>query len=56
MGTIVRYVKTIACVNGKLHYHSSNQITQKDLDEYNCPIQIIKYGAVPHIILNHHHK
>lgn len=56
MGTIVRYVKTIACVNGKLHYHSSNRITQKDLDEYNCPIQIIKYGEVPHIILNHHHK
>jgi zinc transport system ATP-binding protein len=56
MGTIVKYVKTIACVNGKLHYHSSNQITQKDLDEYNCPIQIIKYGEVPHIILKHHHE
>lgn len=56
MGTIVRYVKTIACVNRKLHYHSSNRITQKDLDEYNCPIQIIKYGEVPHIILKHHHE
>jgi zinc transport system ATP-binding protein len=56
MGTIVKYVKTIACVNGKLHYHSSNRITQKDLDEYNCPIQIIKYGEVPHIILKHHHQ
>lgn len=56
MGTIVKYVKTIACVNGALHYHSSNRITQKDLDEYNCPIQIIKYGEVPHIILKHHHE
>jgi len=56
MGTIVKYVKTIACVNGNLHYHSSNRITQKDLDEYNCPIQIIKYGEVPHIILKHHHE
>ena len=56
MGTIVKYVKTIACVNGNLHYHASNSITQKDLDEYNCPIQIIKYGEVPHIILKHHHK
>ena len=56
MGTIVKYVKTIACVNEKLHYHSSNRITQKDLDEYNCPIQIIKYGEVPHIILKHHHE
>ena len=56
MGTIVKYVKTIACVNEKLHYHQSNRITQKDLDEYNCPIQIIKYGEVPHIILKHHHQ
>jgi len=56
MGTIVKYVKTIACVNGNLHYHTSNRITQKDLDEYNCPIQIIKYGEVPHIVLNHHHE
>jgi zinc transport system ATP-binding protein len=56
MGTIVKYVKTIACVNGSLHYHSSNRITQKDLDEYNCPIQIIKYGEVPHIILKHHRE
>lgn len=54
MGTIVKHVKTIACVNGNLHYHTSNRITQKDLDEYNCPIQIIKYGEVPHIILKHH--
>lgn len=56
MGTIVKYVKTIACVNEGLHYHPSNRITQKDLDEYNCPIQIIKYGEVPHIILKHHHE
>ena len=56
MGTIVKYVKTIACVNGNLHYHPSNKITQKDLDEYNCPIQIIKYGEVPHIFLKHQHE
>ena len=56
MGTIVKYVKTIACVNQNLHYHPSNRITQKDLDEYNCPIQIIKYGEVPHIFLKHHHE
>lgn len=56
MGTIVKYVKTIACVNGNLHYHPSNRITQKDLDEYNCPIQVIKYGEVPHIFLKHQHE
>ena len=56
MGTIVKYVKTIACVNGNLHYHPSNRITQKELDEYNCPIQVIKYGEVPHIFLKHQHE
>ena len=56
MGTIVKYVKTIACVNGNLHYHPSNRITQKDLDKYNCPIQVIKYGEVPHIFLKHQHE
>ena len=56
MGTIVKYVKTIACVNGNLHYHPSNRITQKDLDKYNCPIQVIKYGEVPHIFLTHQHE
>lgn len=56
MGTISGYVKTIACVNGNLHYHSSNRITQQDLDDYNCPIQIITHGEVPHTILKHHHQ
>jgi len=56
MGTIASYVKTIACVNGNLHYHSSNRITQEDLDDYNCPIQIISHGQVPHIILKNHQQ
>jgi zinc transport system ATP-binding protein len=56
MGTIASYVKTIACVNGNLHYHSSNRITQDELDDYNCPIKIISHEEVPHIILKHHHE
>lgn len=55
MGTISSYVKTIACVNGKLHYHPSNKISQAQLDGYNCPIQIISHGEIPHTILKHHH-
>lgn len=56
MGTISSYVKTIACVNGSLHYHPSSTITQDQLDGYNCPIQIISHGEIPHTILKHHHK
>jgi len=55
LGTISTYVKTIACVNGNLHYHPSNKITQDQLDGYNCPIQIISHGHIPHTILKHHH-
>lgn len=55
LGTISSYVKSIACVNGGLHYHASNKITQEQLEGYNCPIQIISHGEIPHTILKHHH-
>jgi len=55
VGTISSYVKTIACVNRFLHYHPSNTITQEQLDGYNCPIQILSHGEVPHTVLKHHH-
>jgi len=55
LGTISSFVKTIACVNGDLHYHPSNSITQEQLNGYNCPIQIITHGEIPHTVLKHHH-
>lgn len=55
LGTISSYVKTIACVNGNLHYHPSSSITQDQLDGYNCPIQIITHGEIPHTVLKYHH-
>lgn len=54
VGTITSYVKTIACVNKHLHYHNSNKITQEQLEAYNCPIQIISHGMVPHTVLKIH--
>lgn len=56
LGTISAYVKTIACVNRELHYHKSNVITQKQLSAYNCPIQLITHGDVPHTVLGEHDK
>ncbi len=56
MGTISSYVKTIACVNGDLHYHPSSNISQEQLDGYNCPIQVITHGEIPHTVLKYHHK
>lgn len=58
VGTISYYVKTIACVNRKLHYHPSNKISTEQLASYNCPLQIITHGDIPHTVLGiheHHH-
>jgi len=54
VGTISSYVKAIACVNKNVHYHASNKITQEQLNAYNCPIQIISHGEIPHTVLKHH--
>ena len=54
LGTICSYVKTIACVNRTLHYHASNLITPEQMDLYNCPIELVTHGPVPHRVLSHH--
>lgn len=54
VGTITSYVKSIACVNRTLHYHPSNIITPEQLSGYQCPIQIITHGEVPHTVLKKH--
>ncbi|MGC9471259.1 MAG: metal ABC transporter ATP-binding protein [Bacteroidales bacterium] len=54
VGTITSYIKTIACVNRTLHYHPSNKISEQQLAAYNCPIQIITHGTVPHTVLKKH--
>jgi zinc transport system ATP-binding protein len=56
VGTITSYVKTIACLNRNLHYHRSNKITPEQLASYDCPIQIITHGKVPHTVLLDHRK
>lgn len=54
LGMISSYVKTIACVCRFLHYHESSKITQDVLDTYNCPIDLITHGNLPHRVLRSH--
>lgn len=54
IGTISPMVKTIACVNGTMHYHPSNQLTEDILKVYNCPVDIIAHGQIPHRVLKDH--
>jgi zinc transport system ATP-binding protein len=57
IGIISPYIKTIACVNQDLHYHPTNEITEEQLKVYNCPIEIIAHGPVPHRVIKEHiHK
>jgi zinc transport system ATP-binding protein len=54
VGTISQHIKSFACVNRKLHYHPSHEITNDDLLAYGCPIQLITHGEVPHTVLKIH--
>jgi zinc transport system ATP-binding protein len=54
VGTISAYVKSFACVNGTIHYHPHDRITEEDLRSYGCPIQLVTHGDVPHVVLKKH--
>jgi zinc transport system ATP-binding protein len=57
---ISTYVKSVACVNKRLHYHNQAEITGEMLeemypctDEDVCPVELIAHG-LPHRVLKHH--
>jgi zinc transport system ATP-binding protein len=48
------HVDKIACLNRKLYYHHSKEISAEELEAaYQCPIQMIAHG-VPHRVLKEH--
>lgn len=54
IGAISRSVKRIACMNKKLVYHDSKEITKDMLEQtYQCPVDLIAHG-VPHRVLENH--
>ena len=56
IGTITSVVKTIVCVNRRVHRHDSNEITEEQLYNYDCPIQLICHGDIPHTVLKKHEE
>lgn len=54
VGTISSHVKSFACINRKLHYHDSPEITNEQLSAYDCPIQLVTHGRIPHTVLKKH--
>jgi hypothetical protein len=60
---ISTYVKSVACVNRRLHYHRQAEITGDMLEtmypctvEDVCPVELVTHGHLPHRVLQQHHK
>ena len=48
-------VKTIACLNRTLHYHGREKLSAESIGRtYQCPVDIITHGEVPHRVLPIH--
>lgn len=54
IGTISSYIKSIACVNGNLHFHDSNDIPETFVVTGDCPVEMITHGNIPHRVLHKH--
>ncbi len=57
---ISRYVKSVACVNKRLHYHDQAEITGEMMEtmypctvEEECPVELVAHG-LPHRVLHQH--
>jgi zinc transport system ATP-binding protein len=51
---ISKYVSKIACLNQRLYYHDSKEITNEDIEKaYGCPVEMIAHGT-PHRVLRKH--
>ncbi|MDT8437290.1 MAG: ABC transporter, partial [Gemmatimonadota bacterium] len=54
IGVISRHVRTIACLNVRLHYHHSRDLTAEMVEAaYGCPVDLVAHG-VPHRVLPTH--
>jgi zinc transport system ATP-binding protein len=57
---VSRYIKSVACVNKRLHYHDHAEITGEMLEtmypcaaEETCPVELVAHG-LPHRVLKKH--
>jgi len=56
IGLLSQYVKSVVCVNQKVHFHKAPEITKdvaKLLMGESCPMELIAHG-VPHRVLGSH--
>ncbi|MFH1195080.1 MAG: metal ABC transporter ATP-binding protein [bacterium] len=54
IGAVSQYMNKIACLNKKLVYHDSKEISKEMLEAtYQCPVDLIAHG-VPHRVYHQH--
>lgn len=54
IGAISQNVRKIACMNKKLIFHNSKEVSKEMLEQtYHCPVDLIAHG-VPHRVLDIH--
>lgn len=60
---ISTYVKSVACVNRRLHYHQQAEITGDMFEamypctvEEVCPVELVTHGRLPHRVLKQHEE
>jgi zinc transport system ATP-binding protein len=54
IGAISQYVRSVACLNRRLYYHPSGELTKEILEEtYGCPVDLLAHGH-PHRVLGSH--
>lgn len=54
VGAISRHVRSVACLNRRLHAHPTRELTPEILEAtYGCPVDLIAHGH-PHRVLRDH--
>ena len=56
IGVISSHVKSIACLNRKLFYHGSKELTPEIVESlYGCPVDLIAHGTPHRVLKKHNH-
>jgi zinc transport system ATP-binding protein len=54
IGVISHHVKTVACMNRRLHYHASKEITEEMIEAtYGCPVDFMVHRHTHRVLENH---
>ena len=54
MGVVASHVQKVACLNVRLFYHDSREISREALENvYHCPVDLIAHG-MPHRVFKKH--